>query len=239
MKIDEYIKFFTQYLSEYLGYLISTIKSPVLQFRPLNQVNKGQIILADKSAAFPTDNDYLRLNPKLLVFVSISIFLGITINALIPNRIPGPDFTTSATVIILFWIISCSLIHFICKALRGSGTYMETISVSLQIYSTLYVLSSLLALLFAAIVGLKFISNLVSVNTVFFDWIFKNPLYSLFAFYAVLYSLYLPLGLQKIHGFGLVRRILLGVIIILLATLGIFIGIAIYRRTGVPYPGRG
>src|SRR5690349_6639586 len=98
----------------------------------------------DKDFASPRQ---LWSDAKLVSYSLLSTILGLLINRAIPNRKAGPDLTSSVVIIIIisFFVGSITL-HLFCKLLSGKGNLVETISVNLQLNSTLYVMASFITL---------------------------------------------------------------------------------------------
>ena len=123
-----------------------TLVRPVSRFdlvQATDEPESARIIGSSKKAE-------LWLSPKLMSFAAVSALLGIALNSLLPNRIPSPQLFSAAAVILALCFLYGSLVHLRCISLRGTGKYLQTVSISLQVSATLYVVVIFLALLFAA-----------------------------------------------------------------------------------------
>ena len=98
-----------------------------------------------------------QLDSKLLVFAVISVFVGTTVNALIPGVKTSPDITTLISIIVIigYWFLSGTILHWFCKLLRGRGSYLYTLSISIQVFLILYVLSSFITVLVSSFLSIE------------------------------------------------------------------------------------
>ena len=57
-------------------------------------------------------------------------------NALIPGVKTSPDITTLISIIVIigYWFLSGTILHWFCKLLRGRGSYLYTLSISIQVF---------------------------------------------------------------------------------------------------------
>lgn len=236
MDIEKLLKFATDYLSDYFWVVVATLKNPSIRFNPVPLSMATQEGIVVDSTVHP-ENAGSKLSPKLFSFMIISIFLGSTINALIPNRKEGPEFVTSAIIITLSWFTYSTTIHLLCKVLKGRGTYEETLSVSIQLFSVLYLVSSFAALMFAFIVGQSQIQSWVDTARQEAAWLIRNPVYIYFFIQFTLLVIYLPFALQRVHRFSWTRKwalLVLGILcIIALALLQSVFAILIYKIKGL------
>ena len=135
----------------------------------------------------------------------ISIFIGFTISTLIPGVNPQPGFATSAVVIGFYWLLYSVLVHIVCQIFAGKGTFSQTISISLQLLSVIYVVASFVALIWGTFVtGTRFGSLLASTGNLPF-YLVERPIYVYFVVQFVLLTFYLPIAVKRIHGFNWFR----------------------------------
>lgn len=230
MNIDKILEIAPKYLSEYFAVVVVTTTRPGTYFDPdtvsipLKQLSRRP-----------------QLNGKLFVFMIINALLGLTVNALIPLRKTGPDIISSVVVVILYWFAYSTTTHWICKMLRGSGTYEQTLSVSLQVLSVLYLISSFLAFAIGTIVRFPVVGEAFANMGVIAEVIVDYPASTFFLFQFLGLAVYLPLSLRRVHGFSKVGTGLLGVLaflgtLILLALLGTACAVATYNTTGIMAP---
>jgi hypothetical protein len=225
MDYGQVIKFFEENFYEWSRVALLTLARPVSRFKltPINPVAPGASTKQD-----------LWLNPKLLAFAAISIILGITINALIPGRKAGPNLFTTVTVILAYWIAGGSLLYIICRSLKGSGRYLDTLSVCIQVYGTIYVVGSFLSLLGAVILRSEAISGIARKLFVLREFV-KEPILIFFFVCDLLLSIYLPMAMKPVHEFDRSRTAALFVVlVILLMILFWLVEFPIYRSIGLP-----
>jgi hypothetical protein len=98
------------------------------------------------------------------------------------------------------------IIHVLCKGLHGQGTLTDTLSISLQLVSVIYVVASFIALIFSAFFILieKILQQPLSA--------YEIPMGIYFIIHYVLASIYLPISLKKIHNFDWQNVLALGIL---------------------------
>src|SRR5690349_17743308 len=143
--------------SQYFSVTVNTLIQPTLHFAPVAVDESG------REVNVPAGSVGSRLNPQLVAFAVLSMFLGLTMNSLI-TKTPGnrETFFLAEVVGLLFWVIYAVIVHMLCKVFRGKGSFYETVSVTIQIFATLYVLCSVVATMLAPIVLLKPIKPFLS-----------------------------------------------------------------------------
>jgi hypothetical protein len=199
MDFEKLFKLFTNYLSDYVWTFIKTIRNPELRFQPLANTDDQQSGIVASSQIEQTNT---LINPKLFGFVLISIFIGLTISKLIPGDNPQPDLATSAIVIVFYWLLYSSLVHIVCRIFAGKGTFSQTLSISLQLLSVIYVIASFVALMWGTFVtGTKFGALLASTGNLP-AYLVERPIYMYFVVQFGLLTIYLPIAVKRIHGFN-------------------------------------
>ena len=83
----------------------------------------------------------------LLTILSVSVFLGVTLGALIPYRPAIQSRATVFVVVSFLWLFLSILVHFCCKLLGGKEDSQTTMSLMLQNLAFAYVVSNFLTLL--------------------------------------------------------------------------------------------
>ncbi|MEM9541979.1 MAG: hypothetical protein AAGA60_21090 [Cyanobacteria bacterium P01_E01_bin.42] len=230
MNLQQLLEFFTKNFAEYFMVFTTTLVKPTIRFHPVT----GNLSSHSdaKHIAIPPQKKIInyQLNPKLFSFVVISIFIGITVNGLIPDRIPGLNIVLSEIVIVGFWLIYSTFLHRTCKYLGGRGTYLETISISLQVLSALFVLSSFLAVLLSSVFQIKEVNDwglnaggIISIITL-------HPFSIFFIIQTLLLLIYLPLAIPNIHYFDRQQKLLITLIGVVPF---IFFSILLYLATGL------
>ncbi len=171
----------------------------------------------------------LWLNPKLLGYSFLSIILGLTINALIPNKSQGPDLLASVIIIFIYWFAACSVLHLFCIILRGTGKYLETLSVGIQVSSTLYVVISFLTFVIASLLVIPNTSEFVKQIPMIGELLTKEPAYVFFVIGTLLSMVYVPLSMKSVHKFGWIRTIMVAVI----PPLTVWLPVIVYMQSGL------
>ena len=121
-------------------------------------------------------------------------------------------------VIIGYWFLSGTILHWFCKLLRGRASYLYTLSISIQVFSVLYVLSSFITVLVSAFLSIEKIytwgQKLAEGNDVggfiefIIAYIIAYPTYSYFIIEGVLLAIYVPIAIRHVHRFGWFRLLL-------------------------------
>lgn len=143
MDFDKIIKFIVDHLANYFSILFTTLKRPILKFPPIESKESKKIIITNSGNELAKD----QMNPSLFEFAFISIFIGFTIQSLIPKNGTQPQLIISVLIPFIAWLVVGVVMNIFCKLLRGKGSFIETISITLQIFSVAYVISSVLTLL--------------------------------------------------------------------------------------------
>jgi len=198
MELEKLLKISIEYLSEYFGVLFSTIKSPRIQFPPKLSTDDRVVILSSDSVT------NTRLNTKLLSFVLISIFIGSVLNTNIPGRNQGPDFVSMTIMILGYWFLFSFLVHVFCRSFGGGRAFTETLSVNLQVFATIHVLSSFVTFLWGVVIK-GFGSEKIEIYLQGYlpKTVIESPIYAYFVVQFILVLIYLPLANRRLHGLGL------------------------------------
>ena len=216
MNLEEIIRFATQYFSDYFATSIATLVKPRIRFTPRSSKTTNKIIQVNE----PSREIQLgaELDPRLYSFVLINIFLGVKINSLIPvssiSQFSSPDLMTTMAVIGVFWLIASSLIHLVCKILRGRGSYIDTLSICLQLISVLYVTSCFLTLVITSVSRFPYvIYPLLKNQPNSISFVTEEPIFTFFIVRFALFVIYFPLALREVHRFGGIRASLVSIIV--------------------------
>lgn len=221
MDFHSLYQFVIDYLSEYFMILLAIVRNPIIYFSPLPYTSRSEISLSITNKDFAPKN--YRLSPKLFTYILISILLGSTVNALIPDRIDAPNLQTIFIVLLLFWITYSTLVHVVCKSLKGQGKYIQTLSITLQLTSTFYVLSSFAAFMMSIITQVDLIYRFLSDNGGVFKALANNPAQYFFGIQFILLFIYVPIALKRIHMFPWQEIVHMGFMSFLLFILSFFL----------------
>ena len=201
MEIDALQQFAVANFSQYFSVTIDTLTRPSVHFAPLAvaaTADGGTIALGHAGT---------RLNPKLVSFAVLSMFLGLTMNSLITTKPTGEALFAIEVIGLLFWVLYAALVHVFCRLARGHGSFLETVSVTIQIFATLYVVCSVVATALAIIVKLKPVKLFIAGLGGFGEMVADNPVVLFFAVHTILLLIYLPRGLKPVHKFNLFQQI--------------------------------
>lgn len=220
MDFDKLIKFGSDNLADYFDRSVATLSAPRLRFAASYSIPDA--VLQDTAASRAP------VKAEMFLFVLISLVLGFTVNALIPNRKTGPDLTTSVVIGVTLWLGYACAVHVLCKIMRGRGTLSQTLSATLQIIAVTFVVSSVVAVVSGAVLNvgstwLQLDSSSIAGS------IAENPVVVYFATHWLLLTVYLPLALSGLHGFGWLRTLALG----FLPLFGLALGVAMYSQYGL------
>lgn len=200
MEIQQLIDFGVNYLSDYFSYFISTIRSPSLMFPAIRESKQDLLVPKnDKS----TNS---KLNPKLIGFLIISIFLGSTINSVAPLRPKAPELLITTIVTLVIWFAYSLTIYGVFRIFSKKGYFWEIMSVSLQLLAVIYVVSNIVMFIWSVLA--QFIT--LSFSNTSFPLTYPIITYSLMQY--ILMIIYLPIALKKVHDFGKIRRVVVSVL---------------------------
>lgn len=187
--------------SQYFSVIINTLARPALHFAPI------VIQTNDRQDSIPKSGVGSQLNPQLVGFAVLSMFLGLTMNSIITKTPEGKDLLAIEVVGLLFWVIYAAMVHLFCRMAKGRGTFHETVSVTIQIFATLYVVCSSIATILAMIVLFQPIKSFVSNLGVIGEMVAENPVVLFFLIHTILLLIYLPRALKLVHDFNLLQQI--------------------------------
>jgi len=225
MDIEKLIVFLRDNVAEFVEVTARTMVRPVGRFQ---LVPSGAAAEANPLARAPTQRE-LWLNPKLLVFAAISIVLGTTLTDLVPGRSDSPDLLPTVAFVTIWWFIGGSVTHAVCRVLRGAGSYLETVSVYMQVLATLYVVISFLTLIASTAAQVEIVQRGVRLVPILGALLLDEPIYFFFVFQTILGLAYVPLAMKAVHRFGWIRTVTLA----LLPVLTIWVSVWIFDTIGI------
>jgi len=247
--IQKLLEWGTTYFSEYFSVFISTLRRPVTRFEPVvSEAKQQRLYVPNKSSPASVDSS---LNSKLFAFIIISIFIGSTLNSIVPGQppVPGqplsPDIITTSIVTAAVWFAYSVSIYGVCRLLGGKGNFWETISISLQLLAVIYVVSNFATLIWSIIAQVllfyKVNGTIIELNDMIKlpDIFMSQPFLIYYFIQFGLMIIYLPLSLKPIHKFGFIRRVCVNVVPIVITFLmvSLFAGMFIFppRQTPIPH----
>ncbi|MFC1621260.1 hypothetical protein ACFL2G_03040 [Candidatus Omnitrophota bacterium] len=230
MDFDKIIKMVQTYSNDYIVSFYKILLKPTSAFQRYQpSKNHSRIIIA---SANDNTSAGLQIEKRIISFVLISIAIGVILNSFVPSRKYSGEFFSNMVIVFICWLFFVFYTHFLCRLFRGTASFLHTLSVSLQVFSALYVVSSFLNLAGGALVTMPFIASKLLTFGRLGDSIVNNPIYIYFIAQFILLNVYLPIAIKNIHGFGRIRPILIGVI---LSSLWVLLGIAFYLDLGIMY----
>ena len=218
MDLDKSFSFVADNITGFFEVSVSTLVRPKSYF---------QLVPATPKTGADT-NERPWLNPRLFAFAALSVILGTLLNSLIPGRRSGPDIVTTLVLLLIYWFVYSAGLHLVCKVLRGRGSLVDTLAVSIQVLSTLFVVASIISLILVLLTRQPIATELVSKVPFVGRSLKKMPELLFFVVQALLLAIYLPLALKHVHGFGWIRQIVVGFV----PLLTMWLGILIYLETG-------
>ena len=224
MNPEEIVKFFSEHIANWSRITLYTLLNPVSHFKPV--LVYGSFDKSDRNKKQQKD---FWLSPQAMIFCVISIVLGITINNLISSEVEAPELFTQVVVIFVYWVFYGSILHGLCIALRGKGAYADTMCISIQVLSAVYVASSFIALILSVL-----LSALKIEEESLLSELLSDPAMLFFVVDGFLLFAYLPLSLKLVHQFSKLKTVILFCIfLVVVPATAIFISVPLYINTGV------
>ncbi len=184
MDFEKIVTFLPQYLSEYLSILFLTLQKPMLRFAT-NETSNHEKEVKQKEGKHP-ENIGVKLNPKLIGFAILSIFIGSTLQGITPNHPSLKEAPVLVVTVVAIWLFMSLMFFIMFRFFGGKGGFGDTISISLQLLSTIYVIASLVSFLATVL----FFAN---------DRDFQSSYFVYLITQVILLTIYLPLALKKLH----------------------------------------
>ncbi len=229
MEILDVISFVEKYLVEYARIFLRTLVHPTARFRRLQTTSANNIPVKTNDV---TAIGGAGSRPQEMAFVLISIFLGSVINSFVPDReFPG-DIVGQIVVISFCWLFFATYTHALCRISRGKAAFEQTLWISLQVFSILFVVSSFINLVGGVFVRQPRVSSFLVSTGKLGSAIASDPFYIYFFVQFALLNVYLPLALKAIYHFGWIRLILIA---IALSVPWVLFGMAFSSDIGVYY----
>jgi hypothetical protein len=197
MDMEKLLKVATDYFSDYFFVFFATLRTPTSRFQPINEVNEpsGLIVPKKSSSSFGGP----KINPKLFGFMIISIFIGTTLNSVVFGQSSSDILVRDTIIILMVWFLYSIAIFGFCKLLRGKGSFLDTLSVSLQLLAVVYVVSNFILLLWAMIL-LPLLFPILEGEV--FEILIYNPPVVYYVIQFFLMFIYLPIALKGVHNFN-------------------------------------
>lgn len=199
MELDKILRLSVEYVSDYVEDFLHVIRRPGFQLQPTP-------VIAE-SASISTPNPSLdsvrrRIDPRLVRFLIISIFLGSVVNGRIPGRSPSQEFLVTIVILIVYWGLFSALSHIVCWMFGSRTTFTETLSACLQVFAVVYVLSSCCGFLYGTIVQ----NFNLGLSPLYFRLLGEHPIYAYFVSQFLLTLPYLIIAMKRVHKLTFQRR---------------------------------
>jgi hypothetical protein len=223
MDLKDVFQWAPQYVSRFASVFVDSLSRPKLYFPPVETISPAQGA-ADESA-----QQRWSIDPALITFVIGCIVIGSILNEIVRAiQYPSQDIpyllavekqglvglVAIITVVSIFWFAFSFTTFVFCKLLGGRGTWLETVSLSLQYLAVNNVVANFLALFWVMIRptygGEGFEEGLAFNN--FWLWIASYPDRIYFVIQFVLLSVYLTKAIGPIHGFRRARQVVIGIL---------------------------
>ena len=229
MDAESVVKLLAEHATQYAATTVSTLIRPVSRFEPVTTPADGpnQLVADNAMVVRPW------LNSKLITYAVLSIVLGLSINALIPDRKPAPELFSSVVVVLVSWFFSGSILHALCRVFRGKGQYVDSMSVVLQVFGAVYVATSFLGLAAAILSRNTIVAGAIEKIPVAGEAMIGHPAFLFFPIGAALLMIYLPLSLRSVHRLGWVPTVLVG----LLPWVSVWLAAEVYKWIGIMIQG--
>jgi hypothetical protein len=196
MDFEALQKFAVENFSQYFSVAVDTLTQPRLRFAPIVVRTGG-----GGAVPLPEEKPASRLNPQLVAFAVTSMFLGLSLNALV-SRPYKLEIIVIEVAGLLFWVVYASLVHLFCRMARGQGSFLETVSITIQVFATLYVVCSAVTTTLGLFILLKPVNTFVAQLGTLGEIVAERPVVLFFVIHTVLLVIYLPLALKPIHNFN-------------------------------------
>lgn len=225
MEPDKVLQFFAENLADWSWITILTLRNPIARFElaPIPSQQRGTLVGGSSK------HSNLWLHPKLISYSVLSIVLGIMMNSLLAGRIPGPEMPKSVAIIFAYWLSYGSLLFLACRALKGRGSYLDTLSVSIQIFAAIYVVTSFLSLVATALLSVPAFAGIIKRVPLIGIMVANEPPLVFFVIGLLLLSVYVPLSLKVVHRFGWLRTFLVFLVPVFMT----LVSRALYSRIGL------
>jgi len=226
MDPDKILKLAAEYFVGWSRIILLTLRNPVARFQltPLSADDSSTTLVNNR------EQPSVWLSPKLFAYAVLSIILGISMNSLLPKRVSVPDLLKDVVIVFLFWIVYSSFIFVICRLFRGRASYLDTLSVSIQVLATTYVATSFLSLVAAAVISVGPAAEFAKRIPLAGEMLVDEPPLLFFLFGTILLAIYTPLSMKAIHRFGWFRAVLLSLVPFVMVW---GLSLPTYRETGV------
>jgi hypothetical protein len=213
-------------VSWYIHTLVLTLTNPRPAFPPIAVSAEGRV--------FPESAQEFRLNRGVFSFAIASVVLG-TILKSVPGSFPDNAGMVGATVVVLiFWLLFSAAAHALARLAGGGASFLQSITVTVQVFGTVYLVANFLALLWFMITGSWAVAGI--------GRIVSSPALSLpvrsffetarayFLIQGILLAIYFPFAIHNTHRLSWLRTII--VFGILFTVCIVLMNVSLHASTG-------
>ncbi len=224
MDPDKILKFIADNLADWSRIIVHTLIRPRSEFGLVEVTAEGceHLVSGGKQG-------HRWISPRLVTFVAFSVLAGLAMNGLLRGHGAAPQLFATVVTVVVAWFFYATAAHLLCAAMRGRGSYLETLNSTLQVLAVVYVVVSFFTLMICSVAAQPTVAPRLHAVPILGANLIEDPGLLFFLSGAVMLSFYIPLALRGVHGFGWIRTGAIGLLPYLLA--GIFI--QIHHYTGI------
>jgi hypothetical protein len=211
MDTEKLVEFLPKYLSEYIHAFAATFQQPSMTYAPVS--GDGSVLIGTAGSD--------RINPRLVTFAILSAVLGFTLRQVLPTSLL--PIHVVVMVVVILWFVLSALLHLLLRLLGGTGAFVATVSAALHIFSVVYVVCNVVALL-ARIAALTPLADVWDTTLV--------EVLAYFPLQFLLLGTYMPRTLRYVHQIS-GWRLFLFVSVVWSAIVAV-VGVVIFLTVGMP-----
>jgi hypothetical protein len=209
-------------LSWYFHVLVQTLRNPKVAFAPTAVPAEGRL-LTEESQQF-------RVDRRLFYFAIASVIFG-TVLKTVPGSVPDNAGMIGATVVVLTcWLALSACAHAVARAIGGKANFVESVTITVQVFAAVYVVTNFLALVWFMIRGSWGVAGIGRINSSLdFSPPFRSFLETARAYFliqGILLAVYCPIAVHNTHRISWRRAIVVFGIIFVLGIL--FVNLSLY-----------
>jgi hypothetical protein len=214
MEVDKVLKFATDAFAEYFQALVGTLTHAHVAFPPLYS-RIAERTVGPEIVAVATEESVIseRIDPRLFGYVVISVLFAAAANSIMGSSFEATFVLVTTLFLLLSWLLYSSIVFLVCRLLGGRGTYLATISATMQLLATVLVVSIFIGI---GVVAVAIVGGDPTPHE-------GLPPAVYYAVHVPLLSIYIPLMLRRIHRLSWPRLILLSVLPPILGAFGLLV----------------
>jgi hypothetical protein len=138
--LRDWVTFIQENASEYIGTFIEVLAHPGRLNRLVPERSDPDPSALVSSDAAPKP----KFDSSAVVFVVISLAIGFTLGAIIPNRDAVMMTRVVMINVTILWLLWSAVTHQVCRRFGGKRSFGDTASVTLRVFAVGYVVSNFL-----------------------------------------------------------------------------------------------